>query len=107
VSDPAELPEGVTTESVWLVEVPYTAEAPTLRPPNRPVHLARIADLIRAGRVIEAGGCADWSKAVLLIRAPSEEEALALVAADVYTTAGVWHSPTARPFGRVVADGDR
>jgi len=107
VSDPAELPEGVAIETVWLVEVPYTSDAPTLRPPNRPVHLARIADLIRAGRVIEAGGCGDWSKAMLLVRAGSSDEALALILEDVYTTAGVWHSPTAVQFGRVVTDGDR
>ena len=97
-----DLPPDLSIETVWLVEVPYTQEAPSLRPPHRPVHLGRIASLIRDGTVIEAGGCADWSKAVLLLRAPSEEEAIALVEDDVYTREGVWHNPTATPFGRLV-----
>ena len=97
-----DLPRDLSIETVWLVEVPYTPDAPSLRPPHRPVHLGRIASLIRDGTVIEAGGCADWSKAVLLLRAPSEAEAIGLVEDDVYTREGVWHNPTATPFGRVV-----
>ncbi len=97
-----DLPEGVEIETVYLVEVPYTAEARERRPAIRPRHLARIARLIREGRLIEAGGCSDFSKAVLLVRAASEDEAVALVAEDVYTTGGVWHTPTARAYGRVV-----
>jgi uncharacterized protein YciI len=98
----SEVPEDVTIETVYLVEVPYTAEAMERRPEYRRRHLARIARLIREGRVIEAGGAADFSKAVLLVRASSEAEALALIAEDVYTSGGVWHEPTARPYGRVV-----
>jgi uncharacterized protein YciI len=97
-----DLPPDHSIETVWLVEVPYTPEAPERRPAHRPVHLGRIADLIRGGTVIEAGGCADWSKAILLLRAPSEVDAIALVEEDVYTREGVWHDPTATPFGRVV-----
>jgi hypothetical protein len=33
------------------------------------------------------------------------DEALALIAEDVYTTGGVWHSPTAVGYGRVVPEG--
>ncbi len=99
-----DLPQGVTVETVWLVEVPYTAEAPERRPSHRPVHLGRIATLMRDGIVIEAGGCIDWSKAVLLIRAASQAQALALIEEDVYTREGVWHRPTARQYGRVVVD---
>jgi uncharacterized protein YciI len=91
-----DLPEGVEIETIYLVEVPYTPEAPDRRPALRRRHLARIARLIGEGRVIEAGGCADFSKAVLLIRAADEAEALALIAEDVYTSGGVWHS---RPRG--------
>jgi uncharacterized protein YciI len=98
----SEVPEGVEIETVYLVEVPYTADARERRPPLRPRHLSRIARLIREGRVIEAGGCADFSKAVLLIRAASEAEALRLIEEDVYTTGGVWHAPTACAYGRVV-----
>jgi len=97
-----ELPEGVEIETVFLVEVPYTAEARERRPALRREHVARIARLIREGRVIEAGGLADFSKAVLLVRAASEADALALIAEDVYTSGGVWQAPTAIPYGRVV-----
>ena len=41
---------------------------------------------------------------------PSEADAIALVEDDVYTREGVWHNPTATPFGRVVprtCPGDR
>lgn len=100
-----DLPEGVTIETVYLVEIPYTPEAQERRPAFRPEHLARIARLIREGRVIEAGGLGDFSKAVLLVRAASEAEALALIAEDVYTSGGVWHAPAATTYGRVVTDG--
>ena len=98
----SDLPDDVRIETVYLVEVPYTAEASDRRPQLRPEHLSRIARLMRAGRVIEAGGCLDFSKAVLLGRAADEAEALALIDEDVYTSGGVWHSPIARAFGRAV-----
>lgn len=102
-ADPApELPDGVTIEGVFLVEVPYTHEAAERRPRYRREHLARIARLKREGRIIEAGGATDFSKAVLLIRAADAAEALRLIEEDVYTSGGVWHSPTATAFGRVV-----
>jgi uncharacterized protein YciI len=99
-----DLPGGLSIEPVWLVEVPYTPDAPRLRPPHRLVHLGRIADLIREGTVIEAGGCSDWTKAVLLVRGASAAEVIALIEDDVYTREGVWHDPTATRFGRVVPD---
>ena len=99
-----DLPEGVTIETVFLVEVPYTPDARQRRPALRREHLARIARLRREGIVIEAGGATDFSKAVLLIRAPAAEQAIALIEADVYTSGGVWHSPTAVEYGRVVPD---
>jgi uncharacterized protein YciI len=95
-----EVPEGIEIEPVWLVEVPYTAEARERRPAHRRAHLSRIVALRRAGTIIEAGGCADFSKAVLLIRAPDEAAALRIIEEDVYTRGGVWHSPTACVFGR-------
>lgn len=101
------IPPGVELETVYLVEVPYTPEAPDRRPAVRPQHLARIARLMEAGVIVEAGGGQDWSKAVLLIRAASEADALRVVAEDVYTAAGVWTSPRATPFGRVVTGGER
>jgi uncharacterized protein YciI len=101
----SDLPAGVSIETVWLVEVPYTADATTRRPPLRAEHVGRIARLIRDGVIIEAGGATDFSKAVLLVRAASAEDAIALIEADVYTSGGVWHSPTAVGYGRVVPDG--
>jgi uncharacterized protein YciI len=100
----SDLPPGVSIEPVWLVEVPYTAEAAERRPALRPQHVGRIAQLIRDGVVIEAGGAMDFSKALLLVRAASAEDAIALIEADVYTSGGVWHRPTAVPYGRVVPD---
>lgn len=100
----AEVPDDVRIETVFLVEVPYTPEAPIRRPLHRYEHLSRLAALTRAGRIIESGGCADWSKAVLLIRATDEAEVLALIDVDVYTLNGVWHDPTVRAFGRVAVD---
>lgn len=96
-----DIPDGIEIESVYLVEVPYTPEAPQRRPAVRPAHLARLARLIEEGVLVEAGGCADWSKAVLVVRAPSAAAAIALIDEDVYTTAGVWTSPRATSFGRV------
>jgi uncharacterized protein YciI/uncharacterized tellurite resistance protein B-like protein len=100
-----ELPDGVSIETVFLVEVPYTPEAAERRPALRPDHLSRVARLMREGRVIEAGGTLDFEKAVLLIRGADADEVLALIAEDVYTTGGVWHSPTVTPWGRVVPEG--
>jgi uncharacterized protein YciI len=97
-----DIPDDVEIEAVYVVEVPYTAEARERRPPLRRQHLIRISRLIREGRIIEAGGTGDFDHAVLLIRGSSEAEVLALIAEDVYTSGGVWHSPVARPFGRVV-----
>jgi uncharacterized protein YciI len=101
----AEIPVGIAIEDVFLVEVPYTNEARDRRGGLRREHLTRIAKLRAEGRIIEAGGCADFSKAVLLVRASSEADALALIAADAYTAGGVWHAPTARRFGRVATGG--
>lgn len=98
----SDLPPGIEIETVYLVEVPYTPEAPDRRPACRPEHLARVAALMRDGTIIEAGGCTDFSKAVFLVRAANAAEALRLIDEDVYTRAGVWHSPTAQRFGRVV-----
>jgi predicted enzyme related to lactoylglutathione lyase/uncharacterized protein YciI len=99
---PSGIPDGIELETVYLVEVPYTLEAPGRRPAVRPAHLARIGRLIEQGVLIEAGGCADFSKAVLLVRAASEQAVLDLIDADVYTGAGVWSNPRITPFGRVV-----
>ena len=57
---------------------------------------------MREGRVIEGGGYADLSTSLILVRAASEAEAIAIVRDDVYLKAGVWTEVRARAFGRVV-----
>ncbi len=99
---PAELPDGAKIEQVWLVEVPYTPEAPELRPALRHQHLARMMRLKVQDRIIEVGGTADFAKSVILVRASSEDEIRALAAEDVYTTGGVWGPPVIVGYGRLV-----
>ncbi len=100
----AGIPGGVAIETVYVVEVSYTADAPEKRPAVRPEHLTRIASLLREGRLVEAGGFADFKSALLIVRASDEAEAVALVRDDVYIRSGVWvDEVTARAFGRVVA----
>jgi uncharacterized protein YciI/uncharacterized tellurite resistance protein B-like protein len=100
-----EIPDGLGIETVFLVEVPYTPEAPERRPALRREHLTRVARLMREGRIIEAGGTLDFGKAVLLIRGADADEVRALIAEDVYTTGAVWQSPTVTAWGRVVQEG--
>jgi len=98
----AEMPDGARIEQVWLVEVPYTPEAPQLRPALRHAHLARMMRLKVQDRVIEVGGTADFAKSVILVRASGEDEIRQLIADDVYSTGGVWGSPTMVGYGRLV-----
>lgn len=101
-----DLPPGVRIDPVWLVEVPYTAEARERRPAYRVEHLARLARLRTEGVVIEAGGAADFSKAVLLMRGADEAEIRAVIESDAYTGGRVWegHKATIVGYGRVVTE---
>ena len=96
------LPPDVAVETVFIVEADYTAEAAERRPAVRGEHLANIATLRDAGVVIEAGGYADFSTALILVRAASAADAVALFADDVYVRAGVWGEIRAKAYGRVV-----
>jgi len=98
----SDLPPDVAIETIFVIEAVYGAEAARLRPAVRPEHLERIARLRDEGIIIEAGGYADFSTAILLVRAKSEQEALDLAESDVYMRSGVWVSATAKPYGRVV-----
>ena len=101
------IPEDVKVETVFVVEISYSADAPEKRPAVRPEHLRRIARLLGDDRVLEAGGYLDFSSALLMVRASSEEEAVALVRDDVYVREGVWlDDARARPFGRVTLTND-
>jgi uncharacterized protein YciI len=99
----AGVPPGVTVETIYVVEVSYSADAAEKRPAVRPEHLTRVARLMEEGRLIEAGGYLDFSSALLLVRAATEAEAVALIRDDVYIRSGVWiDNVRARAFGRVV-----
>ena len=106
MTDP-DIPDVVAVETVFMVEISYSADAAEKRPAVRPEHLRRIARLMADDRVLEAGGYLDFGSALLMVRASSEEQAVALVRDDVYLREGVWlDNARARPFGRVVlADG--
>jgi hypothetical protein len=93
-------------ELVWLVEATYAPDAAETRKPFRAAHLARLLELKDAGVVVEAGALMDVSASILLVRADSEESALAVCRDDVYMRNGVWVEIRARPFGRVVASPD-
>jgi uncharacterized protein YciI len=94
-------------ETVFVVEISYTADAAEKRPAARPEHLRRIARLMAEDRIVEAGGYLDFSAAMLMVRASSDAEAIALIRDDVYVREGVWlDDASARPFGRVVRSGD-
>jgi uncharacterized protein YciI len=101
------IPDGVTIDTIYVVEVPYAGDAAEKRPAVRFEHLTRIARLMDEGRLIEAGGFLDFSGAMLLVRAESEEDALALIRDDVYIRSGVWIDDVrARAYGRVVLTAD-
>ena len=103
----AGIPDGVGVETVYVVEISYTADAAEKRPAVRPEHLRRVAQLLADGTLVEAGGYLDFSSALLMVRASSEEEAVALVRDDVYVREGVWlDDARARPFGRVTLVSD-
>jgi uncharacterized protein YciI len=102
----SDIPEGVSVEPIFVIEATYAPDAAETRPAVRPKHLARIGELIRQGRVIEAGGYLDLSTSILLVQAATEADAIALVRDDVYLKAGVWTEIRAKPFGRVVVAGE-
>ena len=100
----SEFPPGVDIEKVFLVEAQYTPEAAERRPAVRAEHLARIAELLRAGTLVVGGAYADGlTSSIMLVRADDAAAALAVARADVYVKSGVWADISARPFGHVVA----
>lgn len=90
-------------ESVWFVEVTYAPDAADARRPFRAEHIAGIQARLASGQYVEAGAFTDVSASVVIVRASTAQEAVALVADDVYMRNGVWVEVRARPFGRVRA----
>lgn len=97
-----EIPEDLAIETIWAIEATYGPDAAERRPAVRQEHLKRIGELLAAGTIVEAGGYADMSASLLLVRAPDEASALAILQDDVYTRSGVWTGFRARALGRVV-----
>ena len=96
------LPPGVGVEQVWVLEATYVPDGAAARAPFRAEHLARIARLKCEGTVIEAGAYLDVSSSIILMRADSEDAALAIARQDPYVREGVWVELRVKPFGRVV-----
>jgi uncharacterized protein YciI len=100
----AEMPPGVAIETIYIVEATYAPDASETRRPFRGEHLRRIVEMRRAGTLLDAGGYADFTSALLLFRTTTAEEALAICRADIYTRSGVWVELSARAWGRVVTE---
>ncbi len=96
-----EIPDGIVLEPVFVIEATYAPDAAETRPPHRPTHLARIAELRRTGIVLEAGAFPDLSGSLLLVRAADAEAAFGIARDDVYMREGVWVEARVRPFVRV------
>jgi uncharacterized protein YciI len=107
MTDP-DLPDGVSLETVYAVEISYSPEAQAKRPAVRLEHLTRVARMLGDGTLVEAGGYLDWKSALLIFRAASEQEAIDLIRDDAYLRSGVWlDDPVARPMARIVLDAGR
>ncbi len=97
----ADAPAPLPIEPVWFVEATYAPDGAESRGPFRAAHVARLQALKAEGVIVEAGAFADVSSSVMIVRAASEADALALFRDDVYLRNGVWVELRARPFGRV------
>jgi uncharacterized protein YciI len=103
MTDPADAPAH-SLESVWIVQATYAPDAAETRVPLRERHLARIASLTAAGRIVVAGAYTDMSASLLVVRAEDEAAALEMVRQDIYMQHGVWVELRAKPFVRVRLD---
>ena len=98
----SELPPGVSVEETWLIEATYAPDAAETRVPFRTAHLERLVELRDAGVLLVAGAFADVSASICLVRAETEEAALAIARDDVYLANGIWVEVRARKFVRVL-----
>jgi uncharacterized protein YciI len=88
-------------EVVWHVEATYGPDGAESRAPFRAEHIERLQRLKAEGTLIEAGAFTDVSATVMIVRAATKDDVLALARADVYMRNGVWIEIRIRPFGRV------
>lgn len=78
----------------------------------RPAHLARVDDLVNAGRLLVAGphpaidssdpGPAGFSGSLIIADFDSLEDARAWAESDPYVTGGVFRSVVVKPFKKVL-----
>ena len=93
---------------IFCEDVPNSGEK---RVAARPAHLARVQEMIDAGRMVLAGplpnidspdpGPAGMGGSLLVIEFESLEAAKAWIADDPYVTQGVFERVTVRPFKQV------
>ncbi|RMF21046.1 MAG: hypothetical protein D6760_10260 [Deltaproteobacteria bacterium] len=77
-------------------------QAKELRPRLRSAHLDHLSALCREGTVRLAGPLTDGAGSLILVDAPSEEEARALCDRDPYVRGGVFASVEIHPFKQVL-----
>jgi hypothetical protein len=92
------------TRPCWVIELDFVAGAFERRAPFRAEHLARMRELMGAGELLLAGAYDDMRQALLVFDVESENEAMALVEADVYWREGIWTAHRARLYHRVMPE---
>lgn len=69
----------------------------------RPAHRAYLTQLLDAGQLAYAGPFEDGSGALIVYECATREEAEALIAADPFAAAGVFHRHTLKVWKQVFA----
>ncbi len=68
---------------------------------TRPAHRDYLTALREQGQLAMAGPFTDDSGALIVYEAETEEEVRAIIAADPFNSAGVFHSITLKPWNQV------
>lgn len=84
----------------WVAVHEYTPD-PDRVAAARPAHRAYLTQLLDAGELAFAGPFEDGSGALIVYECESREAAEALIAADPFQAAGVFHRFTLRPWKQV------
>ncbi len=86
----------------WAAFHEYTADADRVAA-ARPAHRAYLTQLLDAGQLAYAGPFEDGSGALIIYECGTRDDAEALIAADPFHTAGVFHRHTVKPWKQVFA----
>lgn len=95
-----------TVQPVWLVEATYERDGAESRKPFRAEHIATAGARLASGQYAMVGAYEDVSASIVIVRAETETEALAIVGDDVYLRNGVWVELRASRFGIVSLSDD-